>query len=167
MSDEFLELRLRKSEVLKGAPERRTFQVPQLEIREARDGQTASVSGYAAVTGVEYEVGNASTTGWVEVIQPGAFRRTLAGSPDVVLNAMHGRGLSGLPLARTRSGTLALREDATGLHFAAELDIIDPDVRTLIPKMLRGDLDGASLPSRSRATRSRRTGAIGRSRAST
>jgi HK97 family phage prohead protease len=46
----------------------------------------------------------------------------------------------GLPLARTTSGTLKLREDKRGLHFEADLDPNDPDVQRIAPKVQRGDL---------------------------
>jgi HK97 family phage prohead protease len=50
-------------------------------------------------------------------------------------------------LARTRSGTLTLLEDDHGLFMEAMLDQSDPDVRSIIPKMQRGDLDKMSLHS--------------------
>jgi HK97 family phage prohead protease len=51
----------------------------------------------------------------------------------------------GLPLARTASGTLELREDARGLHVFARLDKNDPDVISLRGKMQRGDVDQMSF----------------------
>ena len=51
----------------------------------------------------------------------------------------------GLPLARTRSGTLRLTEDERGLFMETELDASDPDVRSIVPKMKRGDLDKMSF----------------------
>ena len=50
-----------------------------------------------------------------------------------------------MPLARTRSGTLELSEDDHGLRIRAQLDPTDPDVRSIIPKMKRGDLDKMSF----------------------
>ena len=59
----------------------------------------------------------------------------------LVLN--HGEAGSGLPLARTRSGTLRLSEDPRmGLKVDADLDEEDPDVQMLRRKFDRGDLDG-------------------------
>ena len=52
---------------------------------------------------------------------------------------------AGLPLARTRSGTLQLSEDAHGLKVRAFLNASDPDVRSIVPKMKRGDLDKMSF----------------------
>lgn len=71
-----------------------------------------------------------------ERILPGAFDRTLAASPDVKLKVDH----DGLPLARTRSGTLTLTRDAEGLMIRSPLDMRDPDVLRIIPKIERGDL---------------------------
>ncbi len=51
----------------------------------------------------------------------------------------------GLPLARTRSGTLELFENQRGLRMRASLDMRDPDVRSIVPKMQRGDLDKMSF----------------------
>jgi HK97 family phage prohead protease len=55
---------------------------------------------------------------------------------------------AGLPLARTKSGTLRLEPDAVGLRVFAELDASDPDVRALLPKMRRGDVDEMSFAFR-------------------
>ena len=51
-------------------------------------------------------------------------------------------------MARTRSGTLTLREDERGLYMESNLDENDPDVRALVPKMKRGDLDKMSFAFR-------------------
>jgi hypothetical protein len=76
-----------------------------------------------------------------ERIQPGAFDRTLAGKPDVKLKVDH----DGLPLARTTSGTLMLTPDEAGLRIHAPLDMRDPDVMRIIPKIERGDLKEMSF----------------------
>jgi len=82
--------------------------------------------------------------GWFfEQISPGAFADAI-GRDDVVFLVNH----DGLPLARTRSGTLKLTEDERGLHMETELDSADPDVMSLVPKMKRGDLDKMSFAFR-------------------
>ena len=53
-----------------------------------------------------------------------------------------------MPLARTKSGTLTLTEDARGLLVNARLDSTDPDVLALVPKLRRGDVDSMSLAFR-------------------
>jgi HK97 family phage prohead protease len=60
------------------------------------------------------------------------------------LNVNH----AGLPLARTKSGTLKLTQDKVGLRVSAELDRSDPDVQAILPKMRRGDLDEMSFAFR-------------------
>lgn len=119
------------------------------EIRAAKspakveaDGETIKVSGYAAVFNQETNIGGM----FREQIAPGAFKEAI-GRDDVVFVINH----EGLPLARTRSGTLTLREDDHGLYMETELDSLDPDVQSIVPKMKRGDLDKMSfafLPSK-------------------
>lgn len=107
----------------------------KLEVREAQSGEVR-VSGYAAVFGEETNIGGMFT----EQIQRGAFKDAI-GRDDVVFLINH----EGLPLARTRSGTLTLEEDERGLYMEASLDAADPDVRSIVPKMKRGDLDKMSF----------------------
>lgn len=105
------------------------------------DDSGVKVSGYAAVFNQEANIGGM----FREVIEPGAFRAAI-GRDDVVFLINH----EGLPLARTRSGTLKLSEDEHGLKIETDLDAEDPDVRSIIGKMKRGDLDKMSfafLPS--------------------
>lgn len=107
----------------------------KLEVREAQSGEVR-VSGYAAVFGEETNIGGMFT----EEISRGAFKDAI-GRDDVVFLINH----EGLPLARTRSGTLTLEEDERGLYMEASLDATDPDVRSIVPKMKRGDLDKMSF----------------------
>lgn len=106
-----------------------------VEIREDEAGEI-KVAGYAAVFGEETNIGGMFT----EVIERGAFKKAI-GRDDVVFLINH----EGLPLARTRSGTLTLAEDERGLYMEAMLDQSDPDVRSIVPKMKRGDLDKMSF----------------------
>jgi len=106
-----------------------------VEIREDEAGEI-KVAGYAAVFGEETNIGGMFT----EVIERGAFKKAI-GRDDVVFLINH----EGLPLARTRSGTLTLAEDDHGLYMEAMLDQSDPDVRSIVPKMKRGDLDKMSF----------------------
>ena len=113
----------------------RTLSKP-VEIRED-EGGAVSVAGYAAVFGEETNIGGYFT----EEIERGAFASALQRGDDVVFLVNH----DGLPLARTRSGTLKLTEDERGLYMEADLDGSDPDVRGIVPKMKRGDLDKMSF----------------------
>lgn len=116
-----------------------------MEQREIRGGIPAEVraddkgirvSGYAAVFDQETDIGGM----FREVIAPGAFKAAV-GRDDVVFLINH----DGLPLARTRSGTLTLTEDDKGLRIETTLDPEDPDVKSIVPKMQRGDLDKMSF----------------------
>jgi hypothetical protein len=107
-----------------------------VELRQEGDGPIR-VAGYAAVFNQETNIGGYFT----ETIAPGAFTSALDRGDDVVLLINH----EGLPLARTRSGTLKLTQDQRGLYIESELDPSDPDVRAIVPKMKRGDLDKMSF----------------------
>jgi uncharacterized protein len=107
----------------------------KIEVR-ADETDSVTVSGYAAVFDEETRIGGMFT----EVIKRGAFTEAVS-RDDVVFLINH----EGLPLARTRSGTLILREDEHGLYMEAKLDTTDPDVRSIMPKMKRGDLDKMSF----------------------
>lgn len=133
-----LEQRRRRAADLDGALECRRFDASQVEIREISDGMLR-FTGYASVTERGYEVGD-----FQETIARGAFKRTLSENPDVVLLLNH----DGLPLARTKSGTLTLAEDARGLRVDADLNPADPDVQRVRPKLERGDVDEMSFAFR-------------------
>jgi len=109
------------------------------EIRE--DDGEIRVAGYAAVFDEETNIAGMFT----ETIARGAFRSALERQDDVVFLINH----DGLPLARTRSGTLKLSEDERGLYMEASLAGDDPDVRSIVPKMKRGDLDKMSFAFKS------------------
>ena len=133
-ADPGLERRKRVRESIEGTVERRDF-TAEVEIRETSDGGLR-FSGYASTTETPYKVG-----GFEETFARGAFKRCLGEEPDVVLLINH----EGLPLARTRSGTMTLSEDTRGLKVDADLDPSDPDVQALVPKMKRGDLTEMSF----------------------
>lgn len=118
--------------------ETRRFDLADIELRETSDGMLR-FSGYASVTEHGYEVGD-----FKETIARGAFKRTLSQNPDVVLLVNH----EGMPLARTKSGTMTLSEDSRGYRVDADLNPEDPDVRGLLPKMQRGDIDQMSFAFR-------------------
>ena len=105
------------------------------EVRAEDDG-VAVVEGYASVFNEDTNIGGQ----FLERIAPGAFTDAVT-RDDVVFLINH----EGLPLARTRSGTLELSEDERGLKMRASLDMTDPDVRSIVPKMRRGDLDKMSF----------------------
>lgn len=107
------------------------------EVRAEDDG--VRVEGYAAVFNSDADIAGQ----FIERIAPGAFSDAI-GRDDVVFLVNH----DGLPLARTRSGTLKLSEDDRGLRIETVLDGEDPDVRAITGKMKRGDLDKMSFAFR-------------------
>jgi len=117
--------------------ERRTFTVRDIEARQAEDG-TMRMAGYAAVFN-EPSV----PLPFIEKIAPGAFRKTLSETPDVRLLVNH----EGLPMARTKNGTMRLKEDDKGLYFEAELANTQ-EARDLYTLVERGDVDQMSFAFR-------------------
>lgn len=118
----------------------RSYAVQDAQVRSADDGKSLSFSGYASVTDTPYEMHDMFGS-YSEVIDAGAFARTLSQDPDVVFLVNH----RDLPLARTKSGTMSLTEDGTGLRVDATFDPNDPDVERIAPKVQRGDLDEMSF----------------------
>jgi HK97 family phage prohead protease len=117
--------------------ERRTFTVRDVEARQAEDG-TMTLRGYAAV------FNDASVPlPFIETIAPGAFRKTLSETPDVRLLINH----EGLPLARTKNGTLTLTEDDRGLYMDAQIADTN-EGRDLYKLVERGDVDQMSFAFR-------------------
>ncbi|MCX5570611.1 HK97 family phage prohead protease [Kaistia nematophila] len=107
-----------------------------LPVERRAEGDTTTVSGYAATFGDVADIGGY----FKEVLARGAFTKTLQ-KADVRAFFDHDRGRV---LGRTTAGTLRLQEDAKGL--AVEIDLPDTsdgrDIRTLIE---RGDISGMSF----------------------
>lgn len=117
--------------------ERRSVAYSTLEVRAAADG--TKLIGYAAVFDSPSE-----PMPFVEYVRRGAFTKTLNDGADVRLLIDH----EGVPLARTKSGTLALIEDQRGLRVEADLDPSNPDAARIISAMRRGDLSQMSFAFR-------------------
>lgn len=130
-------------EAMTGEVERRWCGVVERTRKDKATGQII-LEGYAS-TFEPYDVnGGPEAGGWVEQLSKRAFDQTLAEQPDVQLLINH----TGTPLARTKSGTLKLSADNHGLRVWASLDPDDPDVKALVPKMNRGDMDEMSFAFR-------------------
>lgn len=128
------------------APEHRTIPIDQIELREAdgKDENEVVLVGYAS-TFEPYEMyGGPAQYGWIEQLDRKAFDKTLKEKPDLHLLINH----AGMPLARTKSGTLDLGVDKHGLKVTARLDKRDPEVQALAVKMERGDMDEMSFAFR-------------------
>jgi HK97 family phage prohead protease len=109
--------------------ERRIANIP-VEVRRTDSG--VHIQGYAAMF---------DQPAHREVVRSSAFTKTLAERDDVRLLLNH----DGVPLARTKSGTLTLRVDDIGLWVEADLDAANPDAQRLISALERGDIDQMSF----------------------
>lgn len=116
--------------------QRSLMRAPELRAVTANGNGPGTVAGYAAVFNSAADIGGY----WQEVIAPGAFSETLR-NDDILAYSAHD---SARILGRTSSGTLRLREDATGL--AVEIDLPDTtDGRDVAELVRRGDLKGMSF----------------------
>lgn len=103
---------------------------------EAAPGNNRRLVGYAATFGDVARLGDME-----EVILPGAFAKSLAAGRDILALVDHDPGKL---LARTRSKTLRLTEDAKGLKY--EIDLPDTSLgNDLLALAGRGDLGGMSF----------------------
>jgi len=116
--------------------ERRTYSVRDVEARA--DGDGMRLAGYAAVFN-----DSSVPLPFKESIAPGAFRKTLTETPDVRMLINH----EGLPVARTKNGTLKLEEDDRGLRFEADLADTQ-EGRDIYELVKRGDVDQMSFAFR-------------------
>lgn len=105
------------------------------EVRESGDGMT--FVGYAA----KFNSRSENLGGFIETIEPGAFKRTLQSRNDVKLLVNHD---AGRVLASTRSGTMRLYEDSIGLKVEADLPNTS-DGRDMAELLRRGDLSSMSF----------------------
>lgn len=127
------------AETKKNDAEREIRSLQPFEVRAEDD--SIKVVGHAAVFEQETNIGD-----WFrEKISRGAFTEAIS-RDNVPFLINH----DGLPLARNKSGTLRLSEDAIGLRIEAELDAQDPDVQRIVPKMKRGDLNKMSFAFRAK-----------------
>lgn len=112
--------------------------IHKLEIRAAaKEGLIGTLVGYAAVFNSESQ----DFGGWKEIIQPGAFARSLKEKPDVRAFYQHD---TSKVLGRGAAGTLRLKEDDHGL--AIEIDLIDTqENRDVLANVKAGNLDAMSF----------------------
>lgn len=115
--------------------ETRVFGVQEIRVVVGAAGEPTKIVGHAAVFGQLSE----DLGGFREQIQAGAFADVLTNDVRALVN--HD---SNLILGRTKSGTLRLAEDSTGL--AAEIAIPDTSfARDLVVSMGRGDVTQMSF----------------------
>lgn len=121
--------------------EQRDFHVTPVEVRDGAEG-SLTFSGVASVVDTPYEVTDMFGS-FTETMRAGAFKRTLNNSDDIRLLVNH----EGVPIARTKSGTLQLSTDPN-LRVTAKLDVANPTVQELRSAMKRGDIDQMSIGMR-------------------
>jgi hypothetical protein len=121
-------------------PDREVRKLAKLEVRATPDGG-AILEGYATVYNYAYDLGGGPAAGgFTEIIASGAAAKS-AGEADVRLLVNH----DGIPLARTKSGTMTLQSDDIGLRVTAQLDPTNPMSASLRSAMERGDMDQMSF----------------------
>lgn len=104
------------------------------------DSDDLIFTGYASVFNSPYSVADSRGV-YNEIVNQGAFSKTLNENDDVKFLINH----DGIPLARTKSGTLELREDEHGLFVKAKLDESNPRVAEISSALKRGDLSEMSF----------------------
>ncbi|MDP2330406.1 MAG: HK97 family phage prohead protease [Reyranella sp.] len=109
-----------------------------IELRAAGNSKTPQLAGYAAV----FDAPSQDLGGFVEIVKPGAFDRTLrSNTADPLALVAH---MPDRVLGRRSAGTLRLKEDAKGLAF--EIDLPNTTAaRDLLVSVERGDVKGASF----------------------
>lgn len=128
--------------------ERRAHQ--GIELR-SEEGKPATLVGYAAVFGKR----SLNLGGFVEVIKPGAFKRSLDSGADVLALAYHDPTK---PLARRSAGTLTLAEDSTGLRV--EIALVDTThARDVLADVRAQNVQGMSFSFATKEDRWTRAGA--------
>mgnify|MGYP003132468809 CR=1 FL=1 len=118
-----------------------------IETRTAQFSELRAVSGSNKVAGYAAMFGKRSVDlgGFVEVIQAGAFKRSLESDDDIKALIEHG----GIAIGRRANKTLELREDKNGLNI--EIDLPDTTAGNDIRKSIeRGDVDQMSFGFRVR-----------------
>lgn len=118
-------------------------QLRRVELSTDDDGNLV-LDGYATVYDYAYDVAGGPPYGWSETIAAGACTKSVMERDDVRLLFDHG----GIPLARTRAGTLTLQSDDVGLSVEAILDPESPLVQSIRSAMARRDLDEMSFAFR-------------------
>lgn len=103
----------------------------------AKPGVDNTITGYAAMFNSQSE----DLGGFVEVIRPGAFTKTLANDADIRCLFNHDESLI---LGRTKSKTLTVTQDEVGLYFECQLPNTTV-ARDLYESISRGDVDQCSF----------------------
>ena len=118
-------------------PEYRAFPL-EMQLEE-RDGKTRIV-GHGAV----YNIRSLDLGGFIEVVKPGAFKKSLESGKEIKSFFNHDPNMV---LGTTTAGTLSVVDESAGLRYE-----IDPPETTyandLVVSMKRGDIKGSSFSFR-------------------
>lgn len=143
-----VELRAQRRMGMLRTPERLALQfgASGLEMRAKASGTGGTnfqFTGYAAVFDHPFDMYDWWGDPYVEIVNQGAFTRTLANGCDVPF--LIGHNDAGIPMARTKSGTMRLGQDTHGLWVdVPSLDGSVEQVRQLASAVERGDMDEMS-----------------------
>lgn len=119
----------------------RRFSAEGLEVRSgASDGDTITITGSPIVYGVGYEVHDMFGA-FEETMHQGVARNAIARKEDVRFLFNH----EGMPLARTTSGTLLLKDTPTVLRMEARLSARNNLACDLADAIGRGDVNQMSI----------------------
>jgi HK97 family phage prohead protease len=125
-----------------GIPEQRSYPA-KFEVRSLPGGSNVELTGYASTVEQPYTMFDMFGD-YSEVVRAGAFAKTLSEGADVSFLANHG----GLTMSRTKTGTLRLSEDTTGLLCVSTMNSARGDVRDLLTAIEDGNVDEMSFAFR-------------------
>lgn len=111
-----------------------------LEVRASNEGETYNLSGRGLVYGLRTPITDHIGT-FGEVNERGCVQNLK--TADVRLLIGHDSG--SIPLARTASGTMQLRDEPDGLYFDAQLSSKSVRANDLADAASRGDISGVSV----------------------
>ena len=115
---------------------RTEYRIFKSEVRASK-GDKPQISGYAAVFNTQTDLGYIR-----EKIAPGAFKNAIAENQDVKCLFNHDPNKV---LGRTKSGTLRLSEDNTGLKYECDIDPTTSIGKDVHAHISRGDVDQCSF----------------------
>jgi len=144
-----LELRSQRRLSMLRVPERIALQfgASGVEMRDKANGTGGTkfqFNGYATVYDHPFEMWDFWGDEFDESVAQLAGQRTLANGCDVPF--LVGHNDAGIPMARTKSGTMQLGEDTHGLYVdAPDLDGAVEQIRQLASAVERGDMDEMSM----------------------
>lgn len=116
---------------------RRFLPAEELEIRAEQEGKVRKLSGYGIVYNRKAQI----YEDLYEIIRPGAARKILEANADIKCCLNHNRERI---FGRTKSGTLTLEENQTGVKYTA----LPPEAQwanDALVSIKRRDIDGSSF----------------------